>query len=550
MAPAASSSNTGKSSSAGRGVAAHQLSNGLYVSGTAERNSKDSKAHRMGVSQMPYTGGNILDSGEIGKMLKIQATTPTPTTHNNNAAGNKKTRSSSPSCQESRSCPASPSAQSNLRSSSFNAAYTSHINNPFTSPTIIHCNSSNSNSHSRSHSHSSRTTPFIPARGMTGSQSPSLAATGLITGLAASGSGRKANVVVLGNGTTQLQNESHTSATTTTATAASPSPGNSSRTLLASPGASFDRTHGSGQNHGAVATGSVPNNNNSNESVNNLSHVKNFSFMKSIPRLILWSIFSLFVILFAIGAFVLEAAKSVVVLVVVGVLLALVCALLAWNSWWGRQSLLSFVGHHPQSDLRNAKDGQMVCITGVVTCGSLPLESSYQRVKRCAYISTSLYEYRGYNAKKARDKHRHYTWGLRHLERYAVEFYLSDCETGLRVLVKAGHNAHVIPDVEENTVLDINAKLTSLPIDFLNWLNDRNLSADDRIMRLKEGYVKEGSTVRVMGILQRHENVLMIVPPTRTVTTGCQWLKVLLPAPIDGIILKCTESEKATGIPV
>jgi hypothetical protein len=200
---------------------------------------------------------------------------------------------------------------------------------------------------------------------MTGSQSPSLAATGLITGLAASGSGRKANVVVLGNGTTQLQNESHTSATTTTATAASPSPGNSSRTLLASPGASFDRTHGSGQNHGAVATGSVPNNNNSNESVNNLSHVKSFSFMKSIPRLILWSIFSLFVILFAIGAFVLEAAKSVVVLVVVGVLLALVCALLAWNSWWGRQSLLSFVGHHPQSDLRNAKDGQMVCITGV-----------------------------------------------------------------------------------------------------------------------------------------------------------------------------------------
>jgi hypothetical protein len=203
---------------------------------------------------------------------------------------------------------------------------------------------------------------------MTGSQSPSLAATGLITGLAASGSGRKANVVVLGNGTTQLQNESHISATTTTttATAASPSPGNSSRTLLTSPGASFDRTHGSGQNHGAVAAGSVPNNNNNNnESVNNLSHVKSFSFMKSIPRLILWSIFSLFVILFAIGAFVLEAAKSVVVLVVVGILLGLVCALLAWNSWWGRQSLLSFVGHHPQSDLRNAKDGQMVCITGV-----------------------------------------------------------------------------------------------------------------------------------------------------------------------------------------
>lgn len=40
-----------------------------------------------------------------------------------------------------------------------------------------------------------------------------------------------------------------------------------------------------------------------------------------------------------------------------------------------------------------------------VTCGSIPLETSYQNVSRCIYASTELYEY-----------HKHFTWGLRHSE--------------------------------------------------------------------------------------------------------------------------------------
>ncbi|KAK1291997.1 putative membrane protein [Acorus calamus] len=58
---------------------------------------------------------------------------------------------------------------------------------------------------------------------------------------------------------------------------------------------------------------------------------------------------------------------------------------------------------------------------------------------------------------------------------------------------------------------------------------EHNLSSDDRVMRLKEGYIKEGNTVTVMGVLHRHENVLMIIPPSEPRSTGIQWKRCLFP---------------------
>lgn len=61
----------------------------------------------------------------------------------------------------------------------------------------------------------------------------------------------------------------------------------------------------------------------------------------------------------------------------------------------------------------------------VVTCGNVPLESSFQKVPRCVYTSTSLYEYRGWDSKAANATHRRFTWGLRSSE---VSSFLSfDC---------------------------------------------------------------------------------------------------------------------------
>jgi hypothetical protein len=162
----------------------------------------------------------------------------------------------------------------------------------------------------------------------------------------------------------------------------------------------------------------------------------------------------------------------------------------------------------------------------VVTCGNLPLESSFQRVPRCVYTSTCLYEYRGWDSKAANTTHRRFTWGLRSMEvslveiqacygrmpdscnaalftliishvcfipvqywqRHAVDFYISDFQSGLRALVRTGSGACVTPYVDESVVIDINPDNKDMSPEFLRWLRGRNLSSDDRIMRLKEGY--------------------------------------------------------------
>lgn len=63
-------------------------------------------------------------------------------------------------------------------------------------------------------------------------------------------------------------------------------------------------------------------------------------------------------------------------------------------------------------------------------------------------------------------------------------------------------------------------------------------------------FIKEGSTVSVMGVVQRNQNVLMIVPPPEPLNTGCQWAKCIFPANLDGIVLRCEDTSKIDVIPV
>lgn len=74
-------------------------------------------------------------------------------------------------------------------------------------------------------------------------------------------------------------------------------------------------------------------------------------------------------------------------------------------------------------------------------------------------------------------------------QRHVVDFYISDLQSGLRALVKAGFGARLTPHVMESSVLDVNTKSKDLPTEFLHWLSDRNLCTGERPMRLKEGYV-------------------------------------------------------------
>lgn len=69
-----------------------------------------------------------------------------------------------------------------------------------------------------------------------------------------------------------------------------------------------------------------------------------------------------------------------------------------------------------------------------------------------------------------------------------VDFYISDFQSGLRALVKTGSGARVTPYVDDSIVIAVNPIKEELSPEFIRWLGERNLSSDDRVMRLKEGY--------------------------------------------------------------
>ncbi|CAN6845710.1 unnamed protein product [Brassica oleracea var. botrytis] len=287
-----------------------------------------------------------------------------------------------------------------------------------------------------------------------------------------------------------------------------------------------------------------------NQAVTTLGPEDDFSCMKSFPKPVLWLVILIFVMGFLSGGFILGAVHNAVLLIVVAALFALVAALFFWNLSCERRGVTDFVGGYPDADLRTAKNGQYVKVTGVVTCGNVPLESSFHRVPRCVYTSTCLYEYRGWGSKPANASHRRFTWGLRSAERHVVDFYISDFQSGLRALVKTGNGAKVTPIVDDSVVIDFKPGSEQASPDFVRWLGQKNLSNDERVMRLKEGYIKEGSTVSVIGVVQRNESVLMIVPTTEPLAAGWQWSKCTFPASLEGIVLRCEDSSNVDAIPV
>lgn len=66
----------------------------------------------------------------------------------------------------------------------------------------------------------------------------------------------------------------------------------------------------------------------------------------------------------------------------------------------------------------NVHQGKCVLLMmQVVTCGSVPLESSYQKVNRCIYTSTVLHQCKCFFVRPGASKqHQCYSWGLRHVE--------------------------------------------------------------------------------------------------------------------------------------
>ncbi|KAL1211048.1 putative membrane protein [Cardamine amara subsp. amara] len=429
---------------AGRLQQSHQLPSGLYVSGKLEQPKE--RPPTMAARAMPYTGGDIKKSGELGRMFDISTGDPT-------------------SFQRPPSIFSGEAARQPQQ------------------PPRVTSSASSSNPNSGSIRSGSQSGPIRKSSGPLSQLQP----TGLITSGPLNSSGP------IGSGSRRSGPIDHQST--------KPKYGSAVTVLNSDP----------------VRVG------------------------LKVPKALIWVVIIVAAMGLLIGAFLSVAVKKPLVMVAIVAAIFPAVVVFLWNCVWRRKGLLDFIKNHPDAVIRGAIDGQFVKVTGVVTCGSIPLESSYQRIPRCVYVSTELYENKGFCGKSANPKH---------AERYVSDFYISDFQSGLRALVKAGYGSKVSPFVIPATVADVTSKTKDLSPSFLKWLVDRNLSNDNRAMRLKEGYIKEGSTVSVMGMVRRHDNVLMIIPPEESVATGCKWWRCLFPTYVEGLIIACDENQNVDVIPV
>ncbi|XP_020084484.1 uncharacterized membrane protein At1g16860-like isoform X2 [Ananas comosus] len=192
-----------------------------------------------------------------------------------------------------------------------------------------------------------------------------------------------------------------------------------------------------------------------------------------------------------VAVFILAVVHNALFLAVLLLVSALAFAFFRWNAAASRsnRALVLFLDRFPASDLRSAADGQIVKITG----------------------------------------------------RLALDFYITDAKSGMRALVKAGHNSKVIPLIDENVLVNTTHRNREVSSTLSKWLEERNLSPEAHMIRLEEGYIKEGRSLTVMGILSIKSGVLMIIPPAEPISTGCLLKNFLLPVDFDGLLLKISD---------
>ncbi|XP_048232066.1 uncharacterized membrane protein At1g16860 [Ricinus communis] len=276
-----------------------------------------------------------------------------------------------------------------------------------------------------------------------------------------------------------------------------------------------------------------------NDLSNAVVRERNRESCKPIPEIAIFVLLSLFVIGFSVSLFILIVVHNPIFFLSFLLLSALVTSFIAWNrlNWKYKAAIFLFLRSFPDSDLASSRHGQLVKITGLASCGSVPLESSYERAPRCIYSSTLLYEYGGFGLKAKGANTSCFQWSLTYCESFSTDFYVTDRKSGIRAIVKAGPGCKVVPLIVENKLVTTARQCRMLSLHLRKWLQERNLSVEPRLLRLEEGYVQEGSFVTVIGQLIKNNDTMTIIQPQELLSTGCLWKKLLLPVDVDGLVL-------------
>lgn len=278
----------------------HQLGNGLFVSGRPEQPKE--RPPTMSSTAMPYTGGDIKKSGELGKMFDI------PTDGTKSRKSGPITGASSRSGGQSGPL---PNATGRMSGSLASATGSSSMKKTNSGPLSKHGEPLKKTSGPQSGGVTRQNSGSIPMLPTTG-----LITSGPITSgpLNSSGGPRKISGPLDYSG-------------------------------------SMKTHHKPSLVH--------------NQAVTTLGPEDDFSCMKSFPKPVLWLVILIFVMGFLSGGFILGAVHNAVLLIVVAALFALVAALFFWNLSCERRGFTDFVGGYPDADLRTAKNGQYVKVTGV-----------------------------------------------------------------------------------------------------------------------------------------------------------------------------------------
>jgi len=292
----------------------HRLGNGLVVSGRPEQPKE--KAPTMSSAAMPYTGGDIKKSGELGKMFI--------------PSEGSKSRKSGP-------LTGPPS-----RTGSFAGA-------------ASHSGSMMSNAAPRA---GYTTSGPVPSGGLPGSASLKKSSSGPLN---KHGEPIKKSSGPQSGGVTRQNSGSIPSALPATGLITS---GPISSGPLNSSGAPR-KVSGPLESTGSMKLNSSSISN--NPAVTTLSHDDDYSVRKNFPKTVVWSVILIFVMGLLAGGFILGAVHNAILLVVVAVLFVIVAALVVWNMCRGSRSIIEFIGRYPDTDLRTAKNGQYVKVSGVCT---------------------------------------------------------------------------------------------------------------------------------------------------------------------------------------
>ncbi|RZR86856.1 hypothetical protein BHM03_00014138 [Ensete ventricosum] len=296
----------------------HQLSNGLYVSGRPEQPKE--KPPTIFSTAMPYTGGDIKKSGELGKMFDLHV---------------EKSRKSGPLTN----------APSRNRSLGAAAAHSGPI-----MP-----NASGQPNYSGSFSYAAPSSGSLLVTGGSGRQKSS-------SGPLKHGDSVKKASGPQSGGVTQVGRQNSGPLPPVLPTTGLITSGSISSGPLNSSGVA-QKLSGSLESAKSMKPHSVSVIH--NQAVTNLTQEDDYLFKGSLPKPIIWSVVLLFVMGFIAGGFILGAVHNVILLMVVVIIFGGVVMLSFWNTCFGRRAIVGFIARYPDVDLRTAKDGQYVKVSGV-----------------------------------------------------------------------------------------------------------------------------------------------------------------------------------------